>query len=297
MPNQEIALKHHARPVLLLALLLVASAALAAKDPNDSEGSADHPEIARFPGFHIDYSKKTDYDEVQLATEDPDDSGEPNGAVKAGKHWTINYCLNEDGRQPSAIELLRNYENAFRKSGGVLVKRHPRQGTPTGAVYRMPRTGDGERWMQLEVFNDATCYLLNIVDVGAMAQKIEFSAGEMARTIKKDGYIALNGIQFDTGKAAIKSESTPLLDQVVALLRSERALRLSVEGHTDNVGDKRANLLLSKQRAESVVKYLTAKGIDGKRLKSDGKGDTLPVADNRSDAGRAKNRRVELVRF
>jgi len=95
----------------------------------------------------------------------------------------------------------------------------------------------------------------------------------------------------------IKSESTPLPDEVVSLLKHDKALKLSIEGHTDNVGDKRANLLLSKQRAGSVVKYLTGKGIDGKRLKSDGKGDSVPVADNRSESGRAKNRRVELVRF
>lgn len=279
------------------ALLLCAATAFAAQDPYDSEGSADHPEIVRFPGFHIDYSKKTDYDEVQLATEGFNSSNEPIGVIKAGKHWAINYCLNEDGRQPSAIELLKNYENAFRKTGGVLVKRHPRSGPPESAVYRVPLPKGGERWMQLDVFNDATCYLLNIVDVGAMEQKIEFSAGEMAKTIKKDGYIALNGIQFDTGKATIKPESAPLLDEVVSLLKHDKALKLSIEGHTDNVGDKRANALLSKQRAESVVNYLTSRGIAGKRLKFVGKGDAIPVADNRSESGRAKNRRVELVRF
>lgn len=130
-----------------------------------------------------------------------------------------------------------------------------------------------------------------------MTQKVEFSAGEMADAINKNGHVALNGVLFDTGKAVIKPESAPLLNEVVALLKNDAALKLSVEGHTDNVGDKRANVELSKQRAASVMKYLTDNGIDGKRLKSDGKGDSVPLADNRSEDGRAKNRRVELVKF
>ena len=88
-----------------------------------------------------------------------------------------------------------------------------------------------------------------------------------------------------------------MLGEVIALLNRDRGLRLSIEGHTDNVGDKKSNLDLSRRRAESVVNYLSAKGVDAKRLKSDGKGDTIPVADNRSEDGRAKNRRVELVKF
>lgn len=119
----------------------------------------------------------------------------------------------------------------------------------------------------------------------------------MAVAINKNGYVALNGILFDTGKAVIKSESTPLLNEVVALLKNNAPLKLSVEGHTDNVGDKRANVELSKKRAASVVKYLTDNGIDGKRLRFAGKGDSMPLADNRSEDGRAKNRRVELVKF
>jgi outer membrane protein OmpA-like peptidoglycan-associated protein len=130
-----------------------------------------------------------------------------------------------------------------------------------------------------------------------MEQKLEFSSDEMAAAIGKNGFVALNGILFDTGKAAIKPESEALIKEIVALLNKDKSLKLSIVGHTDNAGNKKANLALSKQRAESLVRQLVAAGIDARRLKADGKGDTEPTADNRMDEGRAKNRRVELVKF
>jgi OOP family OmpA-OmpF porin len=283
-------------PFILLLFLFVTTA-LAASDPNDNEGTADHPEVARFPGFHIDSSEINDFNEFRFASEGFDDSGEPKGEVKAGKYWHIVYWLNEGARKPSAIELIKNYENAFKKAGGGLVIRHPQSGEPESAVYHMPQLNGSERWMQIDISSEGNRLEMNIVDVGAMAQKVEFSAGEMADALNKNGYVALTGILFDTGKATIKSESESLLNEVVALLKNDKSLKLSVEGHTDNVGDKRTNEELSKKRAESVVKYLTSNGIDSKRLKFDGKGDSMPVADNRSENGRAKNRRVELVKF
>lgn len=290
-------LKHLKAALLLTLSLMVGSAC--AKDPNDSEGSFEHPDIKRFPGFHIDASKKNDYNEFPFAVKGWDGSGEPaeGGEVKGGKYWEIVYCMNDDARRPSHIELVRNHENAFKQVGGAMISRYPKTGTPEVAVFKMPRAGGAERWVQLHVYNDGGCYRLDIVDVGAMAQKLEFSANEMADAIKKNGFIALNGIQFDTGSHTIKPESTALLNEIVAMLKSEKSLKLSVEGHTDNVGSKASNLELSRKRAESVMSYLTRNGIAPQRLKFDGKGDTAPVADNRTEAGRAKNRRVELVKF
>lgn len=275
---------------LLTALLLVLAAATAAagqKDPADFEGTEDHPEITRFPNFHLDSSKHNDYNEVEF----PIKGGQ---ARKGGKYWFVDYILNDGARQPSAVELMKNYENAFRKNGGSLVLRGPSEDE---ATYRQPLPGGGERWMLMHIDNEGYRYQLTIIDTAAMEQKVEFSADQMADAIKKDGFIALNGILFDTGKASIKPESKALVDEVVALLKKDPSLRLAVVGHTDNVGDKKANLELSKQRAASVVRALVAGGIDAKRLKADGKGDTEPVGDNRKDEGRARNRRVELVKF
>jgi len=272
-----------------IALFLIAftTSSFAAKDPADLEDTEEHPEIARFPGFYIDNSKRNDFNEFPFAIKaDPDD-----GVAKEGKYWFVDYILKEGVRQPSTVELIRNYENAFKKVGGSLVRRHGEV-----AVFKVPRP-DGERWVQISVDNQGYRYQLNIIDTAAMAQKVEFSASEMASMIKTNGFIALNGIVFDTGKATIKPESEALLAEVVSLLKNDKQLKLSVEGHTDNVGDKKMNADLSLKRAESVVQYLGNKGIDAKRLKFTGKGDTVPVADNRTEAGRAKNRRVELVKF
>jgi len=285
-------LKHAFTRLLALALFAFTTAAFttaafAAKDPADLEDTEEHPEISRFPGFYIDNSKHNDFNEFQFAIKaDPDD-----GETKEGKYWFVDYILKDGVRQPSTVELIRNYENAFKKAGGSLVKRHGEV-----AVFRVPRAG-GERWVQISVDNGGYRYQLHIVDVANMVQKVEFSAGDMAAAIKANGFVALNGIVFDTAKASIKPESEALLAEVVALMKNDRQLKLSVEGHTDNVGDKKSNADLSLRRAESVVKYLGSKGIEPARLKFSGKGDTAPVADNRTEAGRAKNRRVELVKF
>ena len=87
------------------------------------------------------------------------------------------------------------------------------------------------------------------------------------------------------------------MEEVVALLKADSVLRLSIEGHTDNVGNAVTNKTLSQARAQSVVKALVASGIDAKRLQAKGFGSEVPVADNRSEEGRAKNRRVELVKL
>jgi len=119
----------------------------------------------------------------------------------------------------------------------------------------------------------------------------------MAKALASTGRIALHGILFDTGKANIKAESSPALDEIAKLLKSDPSLKLSVEGHTDNVGLKPVNLDLSTKRAAAVKAALVSRGIDGDRLSTQGYGDNKPVADNSSEKGRAQNRRVELVKL
>jgi len=112
-----------------------------------------------------------------------------------------------------------------------------------------------------------------------------------------DGRIEIRGaVNFDTGKATLKRESFPVLDEVAALLRSHREVkRLRIEGHTDSVGSDRLNLDLSRRRAAAVVQYLIGKGIERTRLESAGYGEERPIADNATALGRAKNRRVEFT--
>ncbi|WP_395704218.1 OmpA family protein [Aquabacterium sp.] len=278
---------------LLLALaVLQAGPAAAATDPNDADGTADHPEVPRFPGFHIDAATRNDYNEFVFATQGFDAWADGKGDARAGRFWEIRYVLNEGARTPSLVELIANYENALRKAGGRLVRKDPQQ----GAVFRVPRRDGGERWVQLDIYAANTGYTLDIVDVGAMAQKLELDAGEMADLLRQQGRVALQGILFDTGKATIRAESEALLAEVLALLQREPSLRLRIEGHTDKVGDRAANLALSARRAQAVLQHLVAHGIEARRLSAVGKGDSVPRAANDSEAGRAANRRVELVK-
>jgi OmpA-OmpF porin, OOP family len=114
--------------------------------------------------------------------------------------------------------------------------------------------------------------------------------------LQADGKIALYGLFFDTGKAEVKAESKPQLDEMAKLLQGQPALKVYIVGHTDSQGGLEANLALSQQRAQAVVAALAgAYKVDAKRLQARGVASLAPVASNANDAGRARNRRVELV--
>ncbi len=105
---------------------------------------------------------------------------------------------------------------------------------------------------------------------------------------------ALNGIKFETGKSVIKKESYTILNDVVKVMEENPTYDLEIHGHTDDQGDEAKNQKLSDERAAAVKKYLTEKGVASDRTKSSGHGETQPVADNKTSAGRAINRRVEF---
>lgn len=106
---------------------------------------------------------------------------------------------------------------------------------------------------------------------------------------------ALQGIKFETNKDVIKPESFKILDNVVNIMNSNPQYNLQINGHTDNVGKPDYNIVLSQKRAEAVKNYLVKKGIDPNRMTAEGFGDTKPVADNKTVAGRTLNRRVEFL--
>jgi outer membrane protein OmpA-like peptidoglycan-associated protein len=218
--------------------------------------------------------------------------------VEGRKHHRA-YTLKENAEQSSDLQISRNYTNAVKNMGGTVVF----EGQCSGADcaencgYRMMVgkviKGGNELWMEVVPFNDGNDYYLTVVAKEAMKQDVTASA--MLDALNREGHIALY-INFDTGKSTIKPESKPIIAQIVEMLKSNPDLKLSVEGHTDNVGTPKSNKTLSDDRAKAVVAAIVAQGINTKRLSAVGHGQDNPIADNKTGEGRAKNRRVELVK-
>lgn len=140
--------------------------------------------------------------------------------------------------------------------------------------------------------------VLDVVQVKGLEQKMAFvDAGTMQLEIEKAGRISLYGIQFDTGSATIRPQSDATLAEVAKLLARNSGWKLAVIGHTDNVGGEAFNQKLSQQRAQAVTQALSDRHkVSPGRMRAQGMGMKQPVAPNDGEEGRAKNRRVELVR-
>lgn len=157
------------------------------------------------------------------------------------------------------------------------------------------RRPDRQVWLQVTGYRHGGNLLM------AETTPLEITAGLLeAEALKQQldvgGRVAIE-VNFAVDEATILPDSQPQIDQVLELLRADPALRISIDGHTDDTGDAAHNQRLSEARAQAVVASLVAQGIDASRLEAKGYGQTQPVADNTSEEGRARNRRVELVRL
>ena len=117
---------------------------------------------------------------------------------------------------------------------------------------------------------------------------------EVKREVRQLLQKAMQGIEFETGKAKIKKKSYALLDKIAAIFVENESYIIEVQGHTDNTGKASANKKISEQRAKEVMKYLEEKGVPAERMTAVGYGQEQPIADNKTKAGRQKNRRVEF---
>jgi len=226
----------------------------------------------------------------------------------------------------SILSAFRNYEAAIKSMGGVRVDTvQPldpafiaRNGgdqeallkklaipnihlsapgdTPAFSQY-LVRSPKGNIWIALFFFDDDLNMSIEVVHEQAMEQTVALvKADAMAAALSKDGHIALY-LNFDKDSDVIRADSLPAIDEIGKLLAADPSLKVRVEGHTDNSGKAAHNISLSRARAESVVKAIGGKQIARDRLKAEGVGAERPIADNNTDEGRAKNRRVELVKI
>ncbi len=271
------------RSALLCLLLGLLAAAPATAQQKDAANCKDHPLLTRLPDYWIESCVQKQFDAYKFAV------GKGQNAVE-GQFWNIRYQPPRGlTTKPSTLQVLRNVENAIKKVGGTVLASDSSKET-------LKLENDGkELWV--EVWADYTGkYILTIVEKAAMAQEITASADAFANGLKATGHIAVEGIYFDTGKAELKPESQNAIGEIVKLLKADGALKVFVVGHTDNVGGVDSNMKLSAERAQAVVQALQKNGIEISRLKSFGNGPYSPVASNEQETGRAKNRRVELVK-
>ena len=274
------------KSLFLLLLVMVVQSLQAQRE--DAEGSKEHPMFSnRLPNYFIDeYSHNFDAADFNLAV------NESSMVTKEGTKTFINYGFDgESGKpMPSVLQILRNYEAAAKKIGGVTVFLDKDERV---AVFKITK-GAAETWVKVQPgANDGLNYTLTILEVEAMRQEI--TSNDMLSALNADGYIALY-INFETGKSNISAESLSVIDQLVELMNSTEGLKISIEGHTDNVGTAENNKALSVNRSKAVMNAMVAKGISATRLSSMGWGQEKPIADNRTEEGRAKNRRVEIVK-
>jgi outer membrane protein OmpA-like peptidoglycan-associated protein len=186
---------------------------------------------------------------------------------------------NYDFPEISNVLLTTAYRAALTQGGWVIVQ----EGS---SVIRAHYAQRGRNIWAMVSPNGPGMYTLNVADAGLV---------DLGANLAKACHVALYGVLFDFNKSTLQPSSDAALQPVAKLMAADKTLKLEVQGHTDNVGNDAYNQTLSEARAKAVVKWLTEHGVTPDRLTAKGYGKTKPVADNGSDDGRAKNRRVEIA--
>jgi OOP family OmpA-OmpF porin len=294
----------------------------------DIPGGKDRPLLKRFEGSEIVRYKAAPYATLDFYNKDKSKVS-PEGQM-------VRILFRVPAGKSSSLEVFRNYENELKEEGWDLVNSGPSElngfgindlitqqkfpadfGSLLGLgnpyyIYAVKHDPAGEVHLDViiaqfgsqdsgsRIFKgDEVVVSVDSIQAKPLTNKmVDGTASDMAKEIASSGRVNLYGIYFDTDKTDIKPASKATLDQVAKLLNNDPTLKLQVVGHTDNQGTAEYNNNLSMRRAQSVVKELTSTyKIVADRLQPSGKGFSQPVAPNDTDAGRGKNRRVELVKM
>jgi OOP family OmpA-OmpF porin len=253
----------------------------------DEKGCKDHPAFTRMPNFYISSCEAKEYSEYGFY--EP-----PQGQKKVtvgGKYYSIEYSLQKGiEAKTTDLQVMRNYVNAARQIGASVYEY-----TSTNNAYIKIVKEGKEIWVHVQPYG-AYRYYLTFVEKEAMKQEVTADAKFMSEGISSTGHVAIYGIYFDFNKSDVKPESEPAFSEIAKLLTENSNLKVFIVGHTDNVGGVDYNMKLSQARADAVVKALTKKyKVNPEQMKAFGVGQLAPVAPNKTEEGRAKNRRVELV--
>jgi len=278
--------------------------------------------ISRYPGSYIAKYLSKEFDEFALPLGPVDEENKiTKNQPLEGKITRIVYVA-PAGR--TVLEVFRNYQAALKKAGFEMLFTCGPQGCGSTVANAYANSGDsadywgpqhgihyisaklarpeGDVYVSLLVDDqgpdsrtDAELYVIEVKPMES--DLITVDATSLANDINRTGHASVYGIYFDTGKADVKPESDATMKEIAKLLQGDPMLKLHVVGHTDNQGALDMNMDLSRKRADAVLAALITKyGIPAGRLRSYGCGPYSPVASNDTEDGRAKNRRVELVK-
>ena len=316
--------------VSVIIILFIPSIVIA----KDIEGSKDHPIFSRYEGSSIVAYQLKDFDEytaiLGAAKGNQYDFKWEKKEELEGKVTRILYRAPNDR---SSLEVFKNYQAELEKNSFETLFECKKE-TCGEAFFKMPQAVwndsgwvrdvyatnlNNQRYLATRLKRDegdvyAFIYIaehtflnsikgpyvhLDIVEMKPMdTAMVKVDAEAMQKGIAADGHIAIYGIHFDTNKTDIKPESKPALDEIAKLLKEKPDLKIFVVGHTDSKGEIQYNMDLSHKRAKAVRDALVNQyGINIDRLGAMGVGLFAPVATNKTEAGRALNRRVELVEW
>lgn len=247
--------------------------------------SFDYTLFGHMPGYTGELQKRN-FDKFTFKIQDGD---EVRDVEAQGARWTTVYTIKDGALMASNLDVKQNYRAAVEGMGGQVLHDKDRD-----MSARFEKNGQN---IWLHIYTQENEIQLNVIEEKAFeARIVPPEASALKAALDKEGHVALY-VNFDFDKATLKPDAAPVIVQVVKLLKDNPGLILSVDGHTDNIGTHEYNMKLSADRAASVVAVVTAQGIVNGRLKSQGFGFDKPIADNATSEGRAKNRRVELVKL
>ncbi|MCF8235348.1 MAG: OmpA family protein [Bacteroidales bacterium] len=312
--------------IIILGLMLGLFSSNSALAQQDVKGSKDHPMISPYEGSFIYLYDHSDYNRIEIPWK-MEDRDVQDTAVE-GEITHIFYAAPEG---LSAFQVHKNYMMALQDAGFEIIYECASGKDKCGRLFRNFEAID-DQW-EIFVGNDHSYFVARLEDpagdmivtartvlhthYGELKQRpvtelqiieeksmqtgmvdVNPNAEAMAKDIENTGKVRIYGIHFDVNKATIKSESASVLSEITALLKDNVDLSLLVVGHTDATGGLEHNMELSRERAEAVVDYLTTNhGVSAERLEPHGVGYLAPVATNETEEGRARNRRVELVKL
>lgn len=300
------------------AALAKGSTAAPVEKASAEELARDHKLFARYPGAKLSRMQHADSEAYAIPAAPTATDKAPLNAT--GDLWRYSYTIGD----VSTLKVYENYKQALSKAGFTVLSKCEldecgsdrsaselgEKISPNNAVYNYYRkayyvvakkaadTGDIYAAFFIGAYESEVGVQQLILQTKAMVTNlIKVDADSLKSQIDADGKALIYGIYFDTGKAVVKSESKPTLDAIAQLLTKNKDLLLYVVGHTDDTGVGAANLELSRQRAAAVVAELVnVYKIPAARLQAQGIGPYAPAGNNTSEAGKQKNRRVELVK-